>query len=566
MRYHVLITDYDGTLTSDEHISQNTLFALNRVKATGRKVILATGRKLEEIKLVLPEYRLFNLIVAENGALIYNTDTMEVQLMGEKPPAAFISYLQQKGIPLSVGWVIVAGWEPNQGVILDAIKFFGLEHQVIFNKGAVMVLPPGVNKASGILKALETLNLSNHNAVAVGDAENDCAMFMAAECAVAVGNALPHVKDIADWTTSFPSGQGLCELVDRLIEDDLASLDYLLTRHFLPLGEKADGTRFEISPFCTNLLISGTSGSGKTTLCAAFLEKITAQKYQYCLIDPEGDYNDINGALNMGDSNQVPSIDQAVHLLAKPEENVVLCMVAVPIDDRPNYFKKLIKELISLRNRTGHPHFIILDEAHHLVPKQNTSTFYNIPDGFDNFLAITTNSDLINSDVIMRINIAMIMGESPAQTLSCLTKQSVENLGVRRNLSLENGQVLAWQKKENATSIFKSYSPVKLLRRHKRKYATGDMGPNSFYFKGPGCKLNLKANNLMMFIQMGDGVDDETWQYHRNKHDYSKWFRNTVKDDDLALMAEKIEVNNASASDSKKAMFDVILDRYTLPA
>jgi hypothetical protein len=90
------------------------------------------------------------------------------------------------------------------------------------------------------------------------------------------------------------------------------------------------------------------------------------------------------------------------------------------------------------------------------------------------------------------------------------------------------------------------------------------MGSNSFYFKGPECKLNLKANNLVMFMQMAKGVDDETWQYHRFKHDYSTWFRNAVKDVDLAAISEQIELSDASASESRNALFSEILDRYTL--
>lgn len=83
--------------------------------------------------------------------------------------------------------------------------------------------------------------------------------------------------------------------------------------------------------------------------------------------------------------------------------------------------------------------------------------------------------------------------------------------------------------------------PGSLLMRHKRKYATGDMGYNSFYFNGPAHRLNLKANNLMMFIQMGSGVDDDTWSYHLRRHDYYNWFRHSVKDESLAVAAEQVE-------------------------
>lgn len=102
--------------------------------------------------------------------------------------------------------------------------------------------------------------------------------------------------------------------------------------------------------------------------------------------------------------------------------------------------------------------------------------------------------------------------------------------------------------------------------RHKRKYASGDMYSNSFYFTGPSHHLNLKANNLMIFIQMAAGIDDETWLYHLHRHDYSKWFRNSVKDPKLSLRSEAIENNEPSAALSRKEIFSLILNRYTLPA
>ena len=79
--------------------------------------------------------------------------------------------------------------------MLEAIHELGLEWQIIFNKGAVMVLPPGVNKASGLAAALEALQLSPVNVVGIGDAENDHAFLSLCGCSVAVANALDAVKD-----------------------------------------------------------------------------------------------------------------------------------------------------------------------------------------------------------------------------------------------------------------------------------------------------------------------------------------------------------------------------------
>lgn len=566
MRYQVFVTDYDGTLAQHDQVTSKTIQALKRLKATGRKMILATGRRLEDLKSVFPEYGLFDRIVAENGALIYRPFTLDMKLLGERPPEHFIQSLQQRNIPILLGHVIVASWEPHQHAILEMIRKNGLEYQVIFNKGAVMVLPPAINKATGLKEALNELGAGMHNTVAIGDAENDNAMLRTVECGVAVYNALPQVKTNADWTTVSSNGEGVTELIDRLLIDDLKSLDKRLTRHYLEIGIQLDSQPFGISPYGSNLLLAGSSGFGKTTLSAAFIEKLIAKQYQFCIIDPEGDYNDFPGVVSIGNSMQPPVIEEVMDLLKHVEENVVVCILAIPLNDRPAFFRKLFHLILELRIQTARPHFLIMDEVHHLMPKEYSSDYFNIPKDFSNFLAITTQPRLLNQSFLERVNIAMIMGDSPEEGLRTFTKLINTTIDLPDQLKFQKGDVLVWQKGNNNTQIIKGNIPKHLLMRHKRKYATGDMANSSFFFKGPNNRLNLKANNLMIFIQMASGIDDETWMYHLLNHDYSKWFRYAIKDDSLASEVEHIESIDIAADTSRKAIFSAIMERYTAPA
>jgi hydroxymethylpyrimidine pyrophosphatase-like HAD family hydrolase/energy-coupling factor transporter ATP-binding protein EcfA2 len=567
MRYHVLATDYDGTLAKHEKVAAKVVETLKALKISGRKLILVTGRQLEELQALFPEFAIFDRIVAENGALIYRPATLEERLLGERPPITFIQKLKDLQVsPLSVGRVIVATWEPHQATVLDAIKQAGLEHQVIFNKGAVMVLPPGINKAKGLHEALKELGISEHNVVAIGDAENDNALLKAAECAVAVQNALPQVKVVADWTTDADHGEGVSELIARLIDDDLITIDSKLQRHFLELGQCFDGSPLNISPYGNSILLSGTSGSGKTTFVNAFLEKLIEKKYQFCLIDPEGDYQDLPEMITAGDTMQLPLIEQVIQLMNVALQNVVVNTLAIPLADRPQFFKQLLTALVDLRKNTGHPHFIIMDEAHHLAPFEVTDSFYNFPEDFKNFVAITTKPDLINKALLKRINIALIIGDQPNDSMAIFSSLIDEQIDIPENVVLQKGELLVWQKHSNKTVLVRSLMPSQLLHRHKRKYAAGDMGPDSFYFRGPQGKLNLKANNLLIFIQMATGVDDETWLYHLQRKDYSTWFREHVNDDELANRTEKIEEAEKNAENSRHAIFQLIQERYTLPA
>ena len=226
MRYHALVCDYDGTVAKDGILEDPTRRALERLRAAGRKVILATGRRLEDLKVACADLSVFDVVVGENGAILYWPATNEVRTLAEAPPPAFAERLTRLGVrEVAVGRVIVATWQPYELLVLDAIRDLGLELQVIFNKGAVMVLPTGVNKGTGVRAALEALHLSGHDAVGVGDAENDHALLAACECGVAVANALPILKQRADWVTTAERGAGVAELAERLLVDDLAWLE-----------------------------------------------------------------------------------------------------------------------------------------------------------------------------------------------------------------------------------------------------------------------------------------------------------------------------------------------------
>ncbi|MBC8025151.1 MAG: HAD-IIB family hydrolase, partial [Steroidobacteraceae bacterium] len=187
MRYLALCTDYDGTIAHHGKVDAPTIAALEELRASGRKLILVTGREIDDLQTVCDRLDLFDRVVAENGALIYRPATKEERVLGEAPSAAFVAALRKRGVErISVGRSIVATWTPHENAVLDAIRELGLELQVIFNKGAVMILPAGVNKASGLKAALEELKISIHNTVGVGDAENDHALLASCECSAAV--------------------------------------------------------------------------------------------------------------------------------------------------------------------------------------------------------------------------------------------------------------------------------------------------------------------------------------------------------------------------------------------
>jgi len=285
MRYFVLATDYDGTLAVDGRVNDETIAALERLRLSGRKLILVTGRELDDLQRVFPQIDLFDCVVAENGALLYSPATRQEKPLGSQPPEQFIQALRDRHVdPLSVGRVIVASWHPNETTVLETIRDLGLELQVIFNKGAVMVLPSGINKAAGLSAALDEMKLSPHNVVGVGDAENDHAFLELCECSVAVANALPMVKERVDFVTNGSRSAGVVELIDKILASDLSEIDSQLQGHNILLGTREDGSEVHMKAYGSSILLAGTSGGGKSTLATAVLERIAEQKYQFCKI------------------------------------------------------------------------------------------------------------------------------------------------------------------------------------------------------------------------------------------------------------------------------------------
>src|SRR5262249_11511085 len=308
---------------------------------------------------VCPHLQLFEYVVAENGALLYHPATRAETPLAQRPPDSFIAALRARGVgPISVGRVIVATWEPHETVVLETIKDHGLELQVIFSKGAVMIVPAGVNKASGLSAALRKMGLSPHNAVGIGDAENDHALLALCECGVAVANALPTLKEQADFVTTGARGAGVMELITALLSDDLASHEPELARHHILLGMDAAEQEVSIRPYGENILLTGTVGSGKSELAAGLLEALCEARYTFCVIDPEGDYEAVSGAVLLGASDRPPSIPEVLKLFRSPDQSGVVNLSGLRLEQRQSFFTQPLPHPAELRSRPGRPHLL----------------------------------------------------------------------------------------------------------------------------------------------------------------------------------------------------------------
>lgn len=570
MRYAAIATDYDNTLAVDGLVEPETVAALNRLIQSGRKLILVTGRLLPDILNIFPEIGLCERVVADNGAVLYRPATREHTMLSPQIPPGFVEELRRRQVPeLSVGECIVGTVRPHELTLLEVIRDLGLELQVIFNRDAVMVVPSGVNKASGLQAALQEMGLSSRNVVAIGDAENDHALLNQCEYAVAVANAVPTLKDIADFVTTGAEGRGVVELIGELVEHDLQAPRFNTGRRKILIGTSENGAEVSIPSTGVNVLLAGSSGSGKSTLATGILERIAQQGYEFCLIDPEGDYEGLDGAVMFGTSQRGPGVTEILTALERPDTQVVVNLVGLPLQDRPAFFLALLPALQERRAQFGRPHWILVDETHHLLPREWQPVQAVLSQDLTGMVYVTVHPEHVAASVLQTVDVLVSLGEDPAGTIA----HFCEALGVPvphvEATALAHGEALFWDRRSKEPPFKLRIAPCETdRRRHQRKYAEGELPTDrSFFFRGPNQALNLRAHNLILFMQMADGVDESTWLHHLHQGDYSKWMAEGIKDPHLAEAVRQVEqLPDISAERSRQLIRSVIEERYTVPA
>ncbi len=353
-------------------------------------------------------------------------------------PDSFIAALRARGVErVSVGRVIVATWEPWETVVLETIKDYGLELQVIFNKGAVMILPAGVNKASGLLAALKKMGLSPHNAVGIGDAENDHALLALCECGVATANALPTLKEAADFITTGERGAGVAELIQGLLNDDLASHEPELTRRHILLGLDSREQEVRIHPYGENILLTGTAGSGKSALAATLLERLAEAEYTFCVVDPDGDYEAIPGAVSLGASDRPPSVAEILKLFRNPDQSAVIDLSGLPPAQRQSFFTSLLPHLAELHTRSGRPHWLVIDSEK--APAEGAAA------AAASVLQIAARPNLLTPSALGEVNLLLATGNSPEQMIQEFCQMTQTPAPRIDRVNLQTGEVLAWR-------------------------------------------------------------------------------------------------------------------------
>jgi hypothetical protein len=267
---------------------------------------------------------------------------------------------------------------------------------------------------------------------------------------------------------------------------------------------------------------------------------------------------------------QAPRPEDVADALKDPKRSVVVNLLGVPLADRPSFFRQLLPKINDVKSRTGRPHWLVVDEAHHLLPsgEESASVAPQLPDR--GLMFVTVHAGSVDPAALANVGTLLVIGGHPGETVAkfcTAVGEKAPACPAVEDDKLPTGDAMFWRRGEGAAVILHTKPPRTERKRHSRKYAEGNLGAErSFYFRGPKDKLNLKAPNLFQFLQLADGVDDETWEFHRTNGDYSAWVRAQIKDDQLADELAAIESDRRAApKDTRAAVRAAVEARYTLP-
>ena len=559
MYCRAIACDFDGTGATDGHPAPEVYAALAAARPQGVVTLLVTGRVLEDVQRACEEFSPFDAVVAENGAVIYLCGIGRMIQIGEPPPEHFLGELRTQGVPFHTGAVIVGTWEQHVHKVLELIRRFGLDAQLIFNRAALMVLPSGINKAVGVRRALEELRRSERNLIAFGDAENDISMLTDAELGVAARGSIPAVLALADDRVSQPGGAGVSSYIRTVLER--GAVIPTPRRRAVLLGKTSEGSEVTLPNSGTNVVISGDPRSGKSWIAGLLAEQLIEEGYQICIVDPEGDYAQMGQrpkVVTLGHELALPAPATAARFISNERLSIILTLSSLAPGEQSAYVEQLLAALQSERDAIGIPHWLVIDEAHYFFQSQSPCLKYlNSQTG--SFCLVTYRPSLLADEVYAAIGAQILTTTKVEEERYFVTKilQAHDHMNLAAHSALEALELprVGLLLRNSAQPQWRVFTPVKRITRHahhSRKYADTRLSDDkAFRFINAGSPLI--AHNMIEFHQAIQSAPVDSLRYHLRAGDFSRWVGEVMGDQQLAKGLRKLERSSPAGTTPERA-------------
>lgn len=572
MKFRVLALDYDGTIAQDGQLNPDVRSAIMESRARGLAVVLVTGRILEDLRRVLGDLSLFDAVVAENGAVI-SFPTGSSRSLGPPPPQKFLQEVRKRGIAISVGQCVVEADAQSAPEFLSVIRQMELPLLLLFNRGRLMVLPQGVSKGAGLRAALSALRLSVHNAIGIGDAENDHDLLSACELGVAVGWGSQSLKEKADEVLQG-NGPGAVAGYLRGMMNNLRIPPEKIGRYPLSLGTFEDGSPLAFALRGRNVVIAGDPQSGKSWVAGLACEQMILQGYSVCVIDPEGDYRTLDslpGVVILGGDDSPPQLPEVAQAVRHPDMSVVIDISHVAQQEKVKYLYTLLPMLAAIRRRTGLPHRIVVDEAHYFLHEPNIGELLDFSLGA--YTLVTYRISDLHPDVRKAAEVIIVKRISEPEEVRTLvemvTGQQIESEWKNTLGTLSISQAALLPRTPEAHGQLRKFQLLPRLTshvRHKAKYLDVQLiEEQAFVFTNiNGKPMGPPARTLKEFSSMLKIYPANILGNHARRGDFSSWITGVFHDHLLASDMRKIEQRCRAEHENNlaKSLVKAIQERY----
>lgn len=577
MYCRVLACDYDGTGAFNNQLAPEVACALARAREMGFVTLLVTGRILEDLKAACPDTSLFDAVVAENGAVIWfagrGSTSDRTIAIGAPPSESFLAELRRRAVPIQSGEVIVATWDSHTADVLELLRASAMDGQLVFNRSALMVLPSGVNKATGVRRALELLGRSHHNLIAFGDAENDVPLLAMAEMSVAARGAVRGVEAMADERLAQPGGAGVARFIHRVLDD--GGIVPTPSRQRLVLGHASNGEPVAIPAAGMNVLISGDPRSGKSWMAGWIAELLLERDYRVCIFDREGDYLSLAtlpNVLAFGADLPLPSPAAAAHLSSRTF-SLVLSLANLSLKEQEAYTCATLREMEESRAASGLPHWILLDEAHYFFHETSPACSHlSSPTG--NFLLVTYRPSRMASAVFdaVRAHVVMhIVAEEERYALTgVLQTRGPRDLDVAAALAALEMPSAGLLIESTDAPLWQVFTPGRRRTEHAhhaRKYSDVCLPEErAFRFLETGESTPPVAHNMREFHAALLTLPASSLRHHLTAGDFSRWVGEVLGHRGLAASLREIERLAASGGAlPRRKLLEQIEAQYAIP-
>jgi hydroxymethylpyrimidine pyrophosphatase-like HAD family hydrolase len=572
MRFGVLALDYDGTIARDGVLDPEVKAAILETRARGIVVILVTGRILSDLKSAAGGIEFVDAVVAENGAVLAFPNG-HTRVLCQPPPQPFLDGLCRRGVEFRLGQCILDADAGSAEKILELIEELELPLVQLFNHSRLMVLPQAISKGTGLREALNVFRLSTHNAIGIGDAENDHDLLEACEVGVAVSWGSPALQEIADEILHGDGPQAVAEYIRRIAQEMRLPRDRN-GRHRIALGTADDGNALTVAIRGRNILVVGDPESGKSWATGRACEQMILQGYCVCVIDPEGDYSSLEslpGVVVLGRTDPLPDMPDVVRALRHFDLSVVVDLSRAQSEEKVRYIQELMPMLISLRQTTGLPHRIVVDEAHYFLSRNNIKDLLDLQLGA--YAIVTYRPSDLNPDLLEDIEVIVakrLTRPQDVQTLMTLVKN--RNVGPEWTATLRglanDEAVLIPRREENEGRLrrFKLLPRLTQHVRHKTKYFDLKLVPGGeFVFTDHGKTIEPCARSLKQFVSLLESVPGRSLDEHARRGDFSRWIADVFHDRRLSSDLRRIEDRHrlGDLDDVRGSIAALIEDRYS---